>query len=147
MNNLYTIGYEGRDLESFVGTLRENSINCLNDVREIPLSRKRGFSKSSLGERLGQEGISYVHFKELGSPKAVRNELKASHNYVVFFEEMDRYLSGKAEVVDSVYQYVKTKICCLICFEKLAAQCHRKKECSSEWKDPCHGCRAVSSSF
>ena len=47
-----TIGYEGWDIEEFVDRLKQFHISRLIDVREIPLSRKPGFSKTSLRERL-----------------------------------------------------------------------------------------------
>lgn len=125
-NRFYTIGYEGRNIDGFVGDLHGKHVKCLIDVREIPLSRKRGFSKSSLSRRLHEEGISYVHFKELGSPKDVRDELKATKDYVRFFAEMDKYLSAQSQAVESVYEHVMDQTCCLMCFERLASQCHRK---------------------
>ena len=125
-NRLYTIGYEGRTLDGLIGTLRDEGIDCLVDVREIPLSRKRGFSKSALAERLGREGIHYVHFKELGSPKPLRDELKTTKDYTTFFAEMDKHLSTQADAVESAYEQVMSRTCCLMCFEQLAAQCHRK---------------------
>ena len=69
---LYTIGYEGRDIDEFVSLLKDNRITRLIDVREIPFSRKKGFSKSRLNERLQNENIDYVHIKALGSPSEIR---------------------------------------------------------------------------
>jgi uncharacterized protein (DUF488 family) len=123
---LFTIGYEGIDIDSFVTHLKANAIDCLIDVREIPLSRKRGFSKTSLSERLNQENISYVHFRELGSPKTVREKLKANHDYITFFKKVDEYLTNKVEIIENAYNYVRKNTCCLMCFEHLAATCHRK---------------------
>ncbi len=69
---LFTIGYEGRDIDEFVSLLKDNGITRLIDVREIPFSRKKGFSKSRLNERLQNENIDYVHIKALGSPSEIR---------------------------------------------------------------------------
>jgi len=123
---LFTVGYEGVDIDSFIIYLKDNSIDCLLDVREIPLSRKRGFSKTALSERLNQENISYVHFRELGSPKPIREKLKANHDYSVFFKRFDKYINDKTETIENAYNYVKKNTCCLMCFEHLAATCHRK---------------------
>lgn len=123
---LFTVGYEGIDIDSFIIHLKDNAIDCLLDVREIPLSRKRGFSKTVLSERLTQENINYVHFRELGSPKPIREKLKANHDYSVFFRKMDEYLNNKIETIENAYQYVMKNTCCLMCFEHLAATCHRK---------------------
>jgi uncharacterized protein (DUF488 family) len=123
---LFTIGYEGMSLDGFVAQLKNFAINCLIDVREIPLSRRPGFSKSGLAQRLDRENIHYVHFKELGSPKPIREKLKSDRNYSTFFKEMDKYLADKKEAIESVYNYVVNNTCCLMCFERLAAQCHRR---------------------
>jgi len=123
---LFTTGYEGWDVDSFVANLKSHAINCLLDVRELPISRKPGFSKSGLAKRLEQEKITYVHFKELGSPKVIRKQLKRTHDYGTFFEKMDRYLADKKETIKKAYSYVVSYKCCIMCFEHLAATCHRK---------------------
>ena len=46
-----TIGYEGLSLEEFFGLLREGRVERIVDVRQMPLSRKKGFSKNVLRER------------------------------------------------------------------------------------------------
>lgn len=123
---LFTIGYEGLDIDSFITHLKNNAIECLLDIREIPLSRKRGFSKVALSDRLNEENIHYVHLGELGSPKHIRYELKVNHDYSNFFEKMHKHLANKKHTIESAYHYVTDYKCCLMCFERLAAQCHRK---------------------
>jgi uncharacterized protein (DUF488 family) len=67
---LFTIGHEGRSLDELVDELARAGVNRLVDVRQLPLSRRRGFSKTALGETLHIAGIEYVHVKALGNPKA-----------------------------------------------------------------------------
>ena len=122
----FTVGYEGLDIGSFVSRLKDNSIECIIDVRAMPLSRKKGFSKTALSQRLERENIGYVHFKELGSPKPLRDGLKKTGDYGEFFEKMDEYLSSKKGNIEQAYGYVSKSTCCLMCFENLAAACHRK---------------------
>lgn len=132
---LFTVGYEGFDIGSFIAHLKSNNINCLLDVREIPLSRKRGFSKTGLAQRLKQQKIRYVHFKDLGSPKSIREKLKLTQDYSTFFDKIEKYLASKKESIETAYDYVINNTSCLMCFERLAATCHRKvvatkiKEC------------------
>ena len=83
---LLTIGYEGRAIDEFIARLKQFNISRLIDVREIPLSRKPGFSKTSLRERLEDEKIEYVHIKALGSPSPIRNKLKTDWDYDYFFK-------------------------------------------------------------
>lgn len=85
VQEVFTIGYEGREIEDFVSRLKAFNITRLIDIREIPLSRKKGFSKSALKKRVEAENIEYVHLKMLGSPSALRHQLKEDHDYDRFF--------------------------------------------------------------
>src|SRR3990167_584374 len=122
---LYTIGYEGRSIDDFVTILKNAGVTRLIDVREIPLSRKRGFSKSSLKQRLEEENIEYAHYKALGSPTEIRHKLRADWDYDHFFEAFSSYLAGKMDVIEEVYEYLSDGINCLMCFEQIPEQCHR----------------------
>ena len=44
---LFTIGYEGKNIENFINILLHNDVRRLCDLRKNPLSRKFGFSKKS----------------------------------------------------------------------------------------------------
>ncbi|MBN1804164.1 MAG: DUF488 domain-containing protein [Sedimentisphaerales bacterium] len=122
---LYTIGYEGLDINSFVKTLQDEAINCILDVRELPLSRKKGFSKNSLADKLNEKNINYIHFKELGSPSDLRKILKETKNYSTFFKKMSQYIDSNSDVIHRAHEYVLNNTCCLMCFEKYHYQCHR----------------------
>jgi uncharacterized protein (DUF488 family) len=63
------IGYEGLSLDAFVERLVDMEITVVADVRLTPLSRKPGFGKRALAERLAHKGIGYVHLPSLGNPK------------------------------------------------------------------------------
>ena len=72
-----TIGYEGATIGAFVTALRDASIDILIDVRDLPLSRKNGFSKKRLAQILAEADIDYIHLKGLGDPKDGRNAARA----------------------------------------------------------------------
>lgn len=72
MQSLFTIGYEGVCIGDFMATLRLAGITTLVDIRELPLSRKPGFSKRALAGHVEAVGISYYHIQALGDPKAGR---------------------------------------------------------------------------
>ena len=122
---IFTIGYEGRGVEEFICQLKHFHITRLIDVREIPLSRKKGFSKSALKERLEADNIEYLHFKTLGSPSDIRNKLKADGDYDYFFKEFSKYLSNNMEPIMEVHNYISKGINCLMCYERLPNKCHR----------------------
>jgi uncharacterized protein (DUF488 family) len=123
---LFTIGYEGITIDTFIANLLAINIECILDVRAIPFSRKKGFSKTQLGERLKSADIQYIHLVELGTPKDIRENLKYTHDFKTFFKKMDAYLDNKKETIEIAYNYVMNNTCCLMCFERLADQCHRK---------------------
>ncbi len=122
---LLTIGYEGREIDEFVNRLKSFSVTRLIDVREIPLSRKKGFSKSILGERLKDEHIEYVHAKPLGSPATIRNKLKSDWDYKYFFKAYSEYLSRNMDAVKRVHQFLFEGVTCIMCFERFPEKCHR----------------------
>src|SRR3954447_15665830 len=65
---LFTIGYEGRELDEFLAALANAKVDRLIDIRELPLSRRRGFSKTPLRTALEGAGIEYVHMRSAGNP-------------------------------------------------------------------------------
>jgi uncharacterized protein (DUF488 family) len=82
MTILFTVGYEATDIERFVKTLVSVGVKRLADVRAVAISRKKGFSKRKLAERLAEAGIEYVHYVDLGDPKPGREAAK-SGNYLL----------------------------------------------------------------
>ncbi|MFF9398084.1 DUF488 family protein [Streptomyces sp. NPDC014744] len=66
---LWSAGYEGRDIESFIASLVDSRVSVVADVRLTPISRKKGFSKTRLGDALAKAGIEYTHLRGLGNPK------------------------------------------------------------------------------
>lgn len=123
---LFTVGYEGATIDGFIDTLQANEIRCILDVRALPLSRKPGFSKNQLAQRLNRVDIQYIHLAELGAPKEIREKLKRTRDYPTFFRKMDKYLADKKEAVEQAYHHAMSSRCCLMCFERLVDQCHRK---------------------
>ena len=89
---LYTIGYESKSIDDLISQLKSHDISILVDVREIPISRKKGFSKTVFSEYLSQNGIEYIHLKKLGGPKNIRKELKQNKDYFSFFEKHLEYI-------------------------------------------------------
>ena len=62
---LFSVGYEGRDLDEFVRLLRAHGVTVLLDVRLNAISRKPGFSKTRLTAALADAGIRYRHARAL----------------------------------------------------------------------------------
>ncbi len=124
-SKFYTIGYEGKKLDDFILSLKQNHVTRIIDVREIPLSRKKGFSKSALKQKLESEKIEYVHIKSLGSPKPIRDKLKKDYDYPSFFNSYSNYLTTQMDSLKELYKFITSGINCLMCFEKTPEICHR----------------------
>jgi len=123
---LFTIGYEGITFEEYINTLIKNDIRVLCDVRNNPLSRKFGFSKSTLAAVLPKIGIQYVHIPQLGIESTKRQDLETEVDYRILFEQYRKTLPDKKVSVDMVISLLETqKRVALTCFEKEPSCCHR----------------------
>jgi len=86
MSSLYTIGYAGHTIDTFVATLQQYQISALLDIRMTPISRKKGFSKTRLQMALEDANIGYYHLRTLGSPSSLRKKLYEDKDYPAFFQ-------------------------------------------------------------
>lgn len=124
---IYTIGYEGLNQKAFLAWLQRYEINVIADVRRLPLSRKKGFSKTSLNESLVKNNIEYISYRELGTSKEMRSKLLSTGNYKKFFKEYKNKICDKTEQINELYEIVNSgKKIALLCFEHDAHKCHRK---------------------
>lgn len=126
MSILFTVGYEGTDIERFVRTLKAAGVRRVADVRAVAISRKPGFSKRKLADKLAEEGIAYVHFVDLGDPKPGREAARAG-DFGLFRAIYARHLqSGEAqEALGDLIDIVQMAPTCLLCFERNPDECHR----------------------
>lgn len=124
---IYTIGYEGLNQKAFLAWLQRYKINVIADVRQLPLSRKKGFSKNSLNESLAKNNIEYISYRELGTSKEMRSKLLSTGDYKKFFKEYKNKICDKTEQINELYEIVNSgKKIALLCFEHDAHKCHRK---------------------
>lgn len=117
---LCTIGYEGKTPAEFVQQLKRARVSILVDVRELPLSRRRGFSKTPLRSALEAEGIRYIHLRPAGNPYRAQKEdiQKCLRLYA-------GHLDRSPEVVELVLGEVRGRRAALLCFEAQSCNCHR----------------------
>jgi uncharacterized protein (DUF488 family) len=111
---LFTVGYEGRALDELLAVLADAKVDRLIDIRQLPLSRRRGFSKTPLSEALRGAGIEYVHLRAAGNP--FRKEPDALAQYR---EHLPR------EAVTEVAAAAKGHRAALLCYEADVTTCHR----------------------
>jgi len=121
----FTVGYEQTEPEEFLLRLQANGVETVVDVRDMPLSRKRGFSKNQLQELLAEADIEYLHVKALGAPKEIRDPLRAGGSWWEYVKGYSRVLRSQAAEIDALIKLSREKRICLLCFERNPADCHR----------------------
>lgn len=125
---LVTVGYESKTLESYLNQLLQDGVTLLCDVRRNPLSRKYGFSKSTLSHACAGVGIRYEHLPELGIPSEKRQDLETQTDYDKLFAAYKRTaLPKQTRMLAKIAGWiqVESQRVALTCFELLPHQCHR----------------------
>ncbi|MCF5052025.1 DUF488 family protein [Pseudomonas syringae] len=123
--NLYTAGYEGLSIDAFIARLKQAGIDKVLDVREYPLSRKKGFSKNAFAQCLAAEGIAYEHSRPLGCPKPIRKQYKEDGNWAAYAREFRVYIRTQASVLSELVSSAVEQRVCMVCYEADASFCHR----------------------
>lgn len=123
--NLYTIGYERLEVDTFIRMLKSNSIKQLIDIREYPVSRKTGFSKKSLKTITECNGITYRHIPLLGCPKDIRKKYREDGDWLTYTVNFFHFLSGQQESLKELSKIVSNETSCLMCYEENYLRCHR----------------------
>lgn len=121
--NVYTIGYEGRSIEDFVELLKKHGVEVLADVRHLPLSRKKGFSKTALGNALEDAGIRYEHFRQVGNPKHIRKSGLPQQELLAAYDDHMSELWDEA--LPDLVETATDAATCLMCYELEPCDCHR----------------------
>ncbi len=131
-STIYTLGYEGISLETYINKLIQNNIKLLCDVRKNPFSRKFGFSYKALNNILPKLGIEYVHIPQLGVESNKRQDLNNKEDYKKLFDEYKATLPNRDKALAQVLDLQKKhKRIALTCFEKIHHECHR--HCVSDY--------------
>ena len=127
-NKLFTIGYEQTPAKAVLDELAHAGVKLLVDVRAVTSSRRPGFSKNQLAAGLDERGISYIHLKGLGTPKAGRQAAR-SGKYDLLHKIYAAHLK-KPEArqgLDELSALVKKAgPVCLLCYERDHRHCHRR---------------------
>jgi uncharacterized protein (DUF488 family) len=141
-NTLFTIGYEGISIDTYINKLIANHIKTLVDVRKNSYSNKFGFSKKEFIYCLEKSCIKYIHIPELGIESEKRQELKtakssSSNGYDLFgggvrnienklFDDYKNNLPTKQKHIERLIEILKQdKLIAITCFEADYKCCHR----------------------
>ncbi len=123
---VFTIGYEGATMESFLDALSHAGVEQVIDVRQLPLSRRPGFSKSPLAAALAERGIGYIHMRALGTPKPGRDAAKKGDRATleaVYSEQLE--LPEAQMAAARMRELIAARPSALLCFERDPGMCHR----------------------
>jgi hypothetical protein len=121
-----SVGYEcHKDHRAFAQHLSRAGIERVLDVRELPISRRRGYAKSALSRAMAEVGIEYVHLKALGNPKPFRDMYKSGR-----VEEGRRcfeahLLTKRRDALRDLVPLLRDKRSALMCVEHDPTTCHR----------------------
>lgn len=129
MVRIWTIGHSTRKIDSFIALIEENGIKLVADVRMFPGSKRYPqFNKENLAKCLGEHGIRYEHFPELGGRRkprlgsrntAWRNE---SFRGYADYMETEEFRNGVQRLLELAEQVGPVAI---MCAEAVWWRCHR----------------------
>jgi uncharacterized protein (DUF488 family) len=122
----FTVGYERTTLPGLIAALEAQGVKCVIDTRDVANSRRAGFSKKLLAASLDEHGISYIHLRALGTPKAGRQANRAGR-----MEEFRRIYQAAFERPEAQLALLEAFDLCrdapsaLLCFCSDGLKCHR----------------------
>ncbi|MGH8372148.1 MAG: DUF488 family protein [Gammaproteobacteria bacterium] len=125
---LWTIGHSTRDIEEFIGLLKENRVEVLADVRHYPGSRKYPqFNAEPLRKSMLDAGIGYEPFIELGGRRKVQPDSPntawrhpAFRGYADYMQT-DDFHAG----IERLKVLADRKRTAIMCSEAVWWRCHR----------------------
>ena len=83
---VYTLGYEGLSVDTFLDLLMRRGIHRVVDVRANPVSRAYGYHKTTLARLCGDLGLDYRHVPQLGVPSSWRAEARQQGDYAALWD-------------------------------------------------------------
>ena len=123
---IWTIGYEGKTFDEFLGQLVAAGVRLVIDVRAVAASRRPGFSKTALAAGLREQGIEYLQLRDLGTPKAGRDAARRGRTaemrgiYGLHLETPEAELA-----MEQALAAAGDRPAALLCYEAEPECCHR----------------------
>jgi len=122
-----SVGYERyRSVEDFACLLARAGVERLLDVRELPISRRRGFAKSALATALAEHSVEYIHIRSMGNPKEFRDLYKSGKvaEGRAGYEEL--LANERTQDLRELAMTIQEKRSALMCVEDNEDVCHRQ---------------------
>jgi uncharacterized protein (DUF488 family) len=116
--------------DAFIALLTSHSIELVADVRRFPGSRRwPHFGAEALAQRLGEEGIAYRHFPELGGRQSKRHPDSPNTAWrVEAFNAFADYMASNefSQALGALEQTAVGARTVIMCAEALPWRCHRR---------------------
>lgn len=125
---IYTMGYEGKSVDSFLNLILQKGLKAIVDVRANPISRKYGFAKTTLARLAEKLDLQYWHLPELGIPSRDRKGLGSTLSHDSLFDDYEfRVLPSRLSFRQVAVDLVTTRPSALVCMEDNPLLCHRSR--------------------
>ncbi len=123
---VFSIGYEKKDIDSFLDILIRNYVEIVVDVRANPFSMNFAFTKEKLRRSLESASIGYLHMPELGIEGKMRQKLESRQDYDRLFSHYsENILPKNMDAARKIAALGAQKRIALLCFEADHEFCHR----------------------
>lgn len=123
---LYSVGYERFPTpEGLRRALIEAGVERVIDVRDLPQSRRPGFSRRALESLLADAGIVYEHRRELGNPRPIREIYRSGDLEGGRAAYRAHLLGERAWALGGLADALAERPTAMLCLEDDQALCHR----------------------
>lgn len=122
---LISVGYEAfPTVDALRDALVAAGVERVIDVRDLPQSRRRGFSRRALEAALADAGIVYEHRRELGNPAEIRAVYRSGDVAGGRAAYRARLLE-RPWALDGLADAAAERPTAMLCLEADQARCHR----------------------
>ena len=123
---LRSVGYERFPTpEGLRQALVDAGVERVIDVRDLPQSRRPGFSRRALEGLLADAGIVYEHRRELGNPRPIREIYRSGDVEGGRAAYRAHLLGERAWALDGLADALAERPTAMLCLEDDQALCHR----------------------
>jgi uncharacterized protein (DUF488 family) len=122
---IYSIGYEGLEVDALAERLAQSKVTVLVDVRLNAISRRKGFSKKALTAALERAGIDYIHEPELGNPQDNRSSFREGDGSEGRERMRARLSNGSGAALRRLVDLARSDRVAVLCVERDRQRCHR----------------------
>jgi uncharacterized protein (DUF488 family) len=122
---VFTLGYQGRDLKEVLQIVQRHAIKQVIDVRENASSKKPGFAAEELRQALAGIEVTYSHLPDLGCTSVSRHALWRGESMESFLDDYRRQLAERPEAFAGLVHRIRSASTLLLCLERDTSRCHR----------------------